>query len=204
MAPPHNFLVVSRAGRCSNSDNIFSYLFINRKGDIMRMTPLLQALVLTAASAALGAHAATTLSKGDQAIVVGMAQANMAEVAAGKIALEKSANADVKKFAQTMIDDHGKALDSVTEVAKAKQVTLPAEPDAAHKAMAAQLQKLSGDAFDKAYMKQAGVADHSKVHAKLMKDEKAAKDPDVKALAAKMLPTVASHLDMAKAAPLAK
>jgi putative membrane protein len=171
----------------------------------MRLTPLLQALVLSAAAgAAFTAHAATTLSKGDQAIVTGMAQANMAEVAAGKMALEKSSNADVKKFAQTMIDDHSKALDSVTALAKSKDLTLPTEPDAAHKAMAARMQKLSGDAFDKAYMKDAGVADHSKVHAKLMQDEKAAKDPDVKALASKMLPTVQSHLDMAKAAPMAK
>ena len=171
----------------------------------MRATTLMKSLILAgAATLALSASAATTLSKGDQTILIGMAQANMAEVAAGKMALEKSSNADVKKFAQTMVDDHSKALDSVTEVAKAKEVTLPTEPDAAHKTMAARLQKMSGDAFDKAYMKEAGVSDHSKVHAKLMKDEKAAKDADVKALAAKMLPTVAAHLETAKAAPMMK
>lgn len=170
----------------------------------MRVTTLMKSLVLAgAATLALSASAAA-LSKGDQTILIGMAQANMAEVAAGKMALEKSSNADVKKFAQTMVDDHSKALDSVTEVAKTKEVTLPTEPDAAHKAMAARLQKMSGDAFDKAYMKEAGVSDHSKVHAKLMKDEKAAKDADVKALAAKMLPTVAAHLETAKAAPMMK
>ena len=171
----------------------------------MRANTVLQSLIIAAlVGTAATAGAATSLSKGDQTIIIGMAQANMAEVAAGKMALEKSSNADVKKFAQTMIDDHSKALDSVTEVAKAKEITLPTEPDAAHKAMAARLQKLSGDAFDKAYMKEAGVADHSKVHAKLKKDETAAKDPDVKALATKMLPTVDAHLQTAKAAPLAK
>jgi putative membrane protein len=171
----------------------------------MRVSTSLKSLCLAAAIVAAGAAgAATTLSKGDQNIVIGMAQANMAEVAAGKMALEKSSNADVKKFAQTMIDDHSKALDSVTELAKAKEVTLPTEPDPAHKAMAARLQKMSGAAFDKAYMKEAGVADHGKVHAKLKKDEMAAKDADVKALAAKMVPTVESHLQMAKAAPAMK
>lgn len=171
----------------------------------MRFNTMMQTLVLAGAvAAATSAGAATTLSKGDQTILVGMAQANMAEVAAGKMALEKSSNADVKKFAQTMVDDHSKALDSVTEVAKAKEVSLPAGPDSAHKAMAARLQKMSGDAFDKAYMQQAGVTDHSKVHAKLKKDEMAAKDPDVKALAAKMLPTVEAHLQTAKAAPITK
>jgi len=171
----------------------------------MRVTTLMQSLILVAAAGmTAGAGAATTLSKGDQSIVTGMAQANMAEVAAGKMALEKSQNADVKKFAQTMIDDHTKALNDVTELAKTKEVTLPSEPDAAHKAMAARLSKLSGDAFDKAYMKEAGVSDHTKVHAKLQKDQTAAKDPDVKALAAKMLPTVDAHLQTAKAAPIAK
>ncbi|HEU5435605.1 MAG TPA: DUF4142 domain-containing protein [Telluria sp.] len=171
----------------------------------MRMNNLLQAMILVAVAATTtAASAATTLSKGDQAIIAGMAQANMAEVAAGKMALEKSQNAEVKKFAQMMIDDHSKALDSVTEVAKAKEVTLPTDVDAPHKAMAMRLSKLSGDAFDKAYMKEAGVADHTKVHAKLKKDETAAKDADVKALAAKMLPTVEGHLQMAKAAPVTK
>lgn len=171
----------------------------------MQVNKLLQAMVLCAvAGIAASAGAATTLSKGDQTIIAGMAQANMAEVAAGKMALEKSQNAEVKKFAQMMVDDHSKALDSVTEVAKAKEVTLPADVDPAHKAMAARLSKMSGDAFDKAYMKEAGVADHTKVHAKLKKDETAAKDPDVKALAAKMLPTVEGHLQMAKASASVK
>lgn len=171
----------------------------------MRINKLMQSLILVAAATmAASAGAATTLSKGDQAILKGMAQANMAEVAAGKMALEKSSNADVKKFAQTMVDDHGKALGSVKEVAQSKEMSLPSEPDAAHKAMAARLEKMSGDAFDKAYMKQAGVADHTKVLAKLKKDEKAAKDADIKALASKMEPTVAAHLDMAKASPLTK
>ena len=60
--------------------------------------------------------------------------------------------------------------------------------------MAAKLSKLDGAKFDKEYMSKAGVADHKMVHAKLKKDEAAAKDADVKALAAKMLPTVEQHL----------
>ena len=143
--------------------------------------------------------AASALSKGDQAIVAGMAQANMAEVAAGKMALEKGQSAEVKTFAQQMIDDHTKALADVTTLAQAKGVTLPTEPDAKHKAMAAKLSKMSGEKFDHAYMQQAGLADHKAVHAKLKKDEAAAKDPEVKALATKMIPTVEQHLQAADA-----
>jgi putative membrane protein len=171
----------------------------------MQVNKLMQSLILVAATGiAASAGAATTLSKGDQTILAGMAQANMGEVAAGKMALEKSQNAEVKKFAQMMIDDHTTALNNVSDVAKAKEVTLPTDTDATHKAMAARLSKLSGADFDKAYMKEAGVADHTKVHAKLKKDETAAKDPDVKGLATKLLPTVDNHLQMAKASAAVK
>lgn len=163
-------------------------------------------------SGAAGASAAAqapmaapgTLSKSDQKILERMAQANMAEVEAGKMAQSKSQDEQVKSFAQQMIDDHGKALADVQQLAQQKGVTLPTEPDAKHKAMAAKLDKMSGAAFDKAYMAQAGVSDHKKVHAMLMKDEKHAKDADVKALAAKMAPVVEQHLKSAEQMHMAK
>jgi putative membrane protein len=64
--------------------------------------------------------------------------------------------------------------------------------------MAADLQKLSGVAFDKAYAKNAGVLDHTKVHAALKNDIASAKDPEIKALVTKLEPIVAQHLEMAK------
>ena len=147
--------------------------------------------------------AATTLSKADQKAVVDMAIANMAEVAAGKMAVAKSQNPQVKAYAQKMIDDHTTALNDVTTLAQAKGVTMPTDLDAPHKAMAAKLDKLSGEAFDKAYMKDAGVTDHTKVHTKLKAMSSKVKDPDVKAAAAKMMPVVDEHLQMAKKPPAA-
>lgn len=141
--------------------------------------------------------AASALSKADQDIVKGMALANIAEIEAGKLALANAQSADVKAYAQQMVDDHTKALADVTTLAQNKGVTLPTEPDAKHKAMAAKLAKTKGDKFDHMYMMHAGVNDHKTVHAKLKKDEQRAKDPDVKALAAKMLPTVEQHLHTA-------
>ena len=137
---------------------------------------------------------AQNLAKSDQQLLQQMAQGNMAEIEAGKIALQKSQNTEVKAFAQQMIDDHTKGLQEVQTVAQNKGVTLPAEPDAKHKAMASKLNGLSGDAFDRTYLSQAGVADHKKTHALVQKVQTSAKDPDVKALGAKLEPTVAQHL----------
>jgi predicted outer membrane protein len=157
------------------------------------------------ASGAAGAAASGgSMAKADQKILMTMAQANMAEIEAGKLAQSKSQNDQVKAFAQQMIDDHTKALSDVQALAQQKGVTLPTEPDAKHKAMAAKLEKMSGDAFDKAYMAQAGVSDHKTVHAMLLKDEKRAKDADLKALAAKMTPVVEQHLKSAQQMPAPK
>jgi len=138
------------------------------------------------------------LSAGDEKAVKDMAQANINEIAAAKIALNKAKSSDVKSFAQKMVDDHGAALTKVQTVAEQKGVTLPTEPDAMHKAMAANLEKQSGDAFDKMYMENAGTKDHQMVLSKLQSDAKMIKDPDVKALADAHTPVVEQHLKSAQ------
>ncbi|EGT5182998.1 DUF4142 domain-containing protein [Cronobacter sakazakii] len=138
------------------------------------------------------------LSAGDEKALKDMAQADINEVAAAKIALEKAQNRDVKAFAQKMVDDHSAALSKVQAVAQQKGVTLPTEPDAKHKAMAAKLEKESGDAFDKQYMENAGTKDHKMVLSKLQSDAKKIKDADVKALADAHTPVVEEHLKSAE------
>ena len=151
-----------------------------------------------AGQSAAGTATGAKLSAGDEKILKDMAMANMAEVEGGKLAQSKSQSSEVKAFGQQMIDDHTANLNEVKALAQARGVTLPTEPDAKHKAMAAKLEKMSGDAFDKAYMKQAGVQDHKTVHAKLMAASKKAKDPEVKALVDKTEPVVAQHLKSAE------
>jgi putative membrane protein len=151
-----------------------------------------------------GATTAGTVSKADQKIIVDLAQGNMAEIELAKLAQSKSQNDQVKTFAQQMIDDHTKALTEVQQLAQSKGVMLSNELDQKHKAELDKLAALSGDAFDRAYMAQAGVSDHKKMHAMLAQDEKRAKDPDVKALAARMLPTVDQHLKSAQQMQMAK
>ena len=157
-----------------------------------------QATADPAQKPAATAPAGGALSKADQKILMDMAQANLAEIEAAKLAQSKSQNDQVKTFAQQMIDDHTKAQADVQQLASAKGVTLPTEPDKKHKAMADKLGAMSGDAFDKAYMAQAGVSDHKKVHSMLASAEKKAKDPDVKALVARIAPTVDQHLKAAQ------
>ena len=138
------------------------------------------------------------LSKSDQKMIMTMAQSNLAEVEMGRMAQNKSQNDQVKNFAQQMIDDHSKALSEVQQVAQARGLTLPTELDRAHRAKADKLGALSGAAFDNAYMAQAGVSDHKKNHSQLRAAQSKARDPDVKALAARTLTIVDQHLNSAQ------
>ncbi|WP_312319815.1 DUF4142 domain-containing protein [Atlantibacter hermannii] len=144
------------------------------------------------------AAANAKLSSGDEQALKDMAQANINEVAAAKIALSKAESSEVKAYAQKMVDDHGSALTKVQAVAKQKGVTLPTEPDAKHKAMAEKLEKQSGDDFDKMYMENAGTKDHEMVLSELKSDAEKIKDPDVKALADAHTPVVEQHLKEAQ------
>ncbi|MBO9513001.1 MAG: DUF4142 domain-containing protein [Variovorax sp.] len=156
------------------------------------------ALALAGALAAGAALGATSLSRTDSDALQSMAQANMAEVEAGQMALKKAQDPKVKQFAQMMVDDHSAGLKDVQQVAQSKGVTLPTEPNKGQKSQADTLSKLEGASFDRQYMEKAGVSDHTKDHDELRTISKNAKDTDVKNLAAKMLPVVDRHLAEAK------
>jgi putative membrane protein len=98
-----------------------------------------------------------------------------------------------------MVDDHTKAGDELKSIAKTKNVMLPSTLDPKHQALHDRLMNLSGDAFDRAYM-QAMVSGHKEVASALQKESKSGKDPEVKAWAAKTLPTVEEHLKEAESA----
>ena len=144
------------------------------------------------------AWAADKLAGADASMLKDIAQANIAEVESGKMALDKSSNAEVKKFAQMMVDDHSKGLADVKTLASAKGTELPDSPDAKHKAVALEFKALSGGMFDSRYVKQAGVGDHEATEKLLKKTQAEAKDADLKALAGKMLPVVQTHLQHAR------
>ena len=162
----------------------------------LAMAPVLAAQETTRPHKA-PATADSKSSTGDSAWVTKVATGGMAEVELGKIATEKAASDEVKKFGQRMVDDHSKANDELKTLAQNKKFTLPTDIDAKHKAERDRLSKLSGAAFDRAYT-QAMVAGHREMANLFRTESTSGKDPDVKAWAAKTLPTVEEHLKMAQ------
>ena len=156
------------------------------------------AAVLTAGIAtSLYAQNDQTTAPADREFMKKAAQANIAEIEAGKLAQSKASSNDIKQFGEKMQQDHGKVLDELQTLAKSKGVALPTETDEKHKALAKRLAATSGKKFDEAYASNAGVADHKEAK-QLFEKAAASKDPDVSAFAKKVLPDIEHHLEMAQ------
>jgi putative membrane protein len=143
------------------------------------------------------AKMSSTKANSDEHFVKEAAVGGMAEVELGKLAADKASSADVKKFGQRMVDDHSKANDELKTLAQNKNITLPTALDAKNQATVDHLSKLTGEAFDRAYM-QTMVKDHQKDVSEFRTQSKSGKDGDVKAWASKTLPTLEEHLKMAQ------
>lgn len=74
----------------------------------------------------------------------------VAEIEAGKMALEKSTAADVKVFAKQMIDDHGKVNAELRSLAERKKLEVEDDASLTDKAKATLLD-LRDASFDPAY-----------------------------------------------------
>jgi putative membrane protein len=141
---------------------------------------------------------ASSLSSMDRKFAITAAQGGMAEVEMSRLALQRASSDAVKQYAQKMIDDHTAANAELMQIASTKGITLPTVPDAKMRAMMAKLEKLSGTAFDHEYVMHAGHKDHAKME-KLFRDQSTrGRDADLKAFAAKTLPVVQQHLQMAR------
>jgi putative membrane protein len=138
------------------------------------------------------------MSAKDKAFFPAAASAGMLEVESSKLALERSQNEDVKKFAQTMVDDHTKAADELKTLAASKNVTLPTAMSKHHQMMYDHLkdEKTAKD-FDSAYQN-VMVVSHKEAVTLFSKVSTDSKDPEVKAWATKTLPTLQHHGAMAK------
>jgi putative membrane protein len=129
-------------------------------------------------------HASTKQIAADHAFMMAAARGDMAEVDLGKLAVQKASSEDVKKFGQRMVDDHSKANDKLEAIAREQHVTLPDTLSAQDKALQARLDKLSGEAFDRAYM------------SAMVRNHRA--NPAVKTFASDTLPMLQAHLKLAR------
>jgi putative membrane protein len=138
-----------------------------------------------------------TIAAADRQWAMKSAQGGIAEVELGKMAEDKAASDQVKDFGKRMVKDHSDANDKLKAIAARNGLDLPAETDAKHKALADRLGKLSGAAFDRAYMSEM-VKEHKHDVDHFRTGTNQLQDPDLKEFASSTLPTLQDHLSEAQ------
>jgi putative membrane protein len=121
------------------------------------------------------------------------AEGGIAEVEAGHLAQDKGNSQQVKDFGAMMVKDHSAANAKLQALAASKTITLPTTSGVEQMAAKTKLKVLSGETFDKSYVK-GQVGAHQDTIALFEKEISSGQDPDAKAFATATLPTVRAHL----------
>lgn len=164
------------------------------------MTPLNRLFVCSTVLGLLcmGTASAADISMGDKRFLKNAAEAGHFEVAGSQLALKKSKDADITRFAKMMTEDHGQANSKLKALAAKKKVELPTEPSLMQQAKIKYLETRDGVKFDQSYANHIGITAHEQA-VKLFEDAaEDAEDAEVKKFAAETLPVLKKHLEEAK------
>jgi putative membrane protein len=130
-----------------------------------------------------------------QAFVEQAVVARAAETEAAQLALRHSQSADVKGFAQQVIDHHPRENADLQTFARTRQIDLPADAEL-RKRTEAQLLQLRGDNFDALYADQQ--ARHYEHSIALFSQAAEEGDAELQAFARAKLPVLKHHLQTAR------
>lgn len=150
----------------------------------------------SADTAKSGAMGPTAPHATDAEFMQSAAHSDQNEIQLSKMALAKGVTGMTKTYADKMIADHTKSSANLKPIAAKAGVTLPTDMDADHKAMAPQMEKLSGKAFETKYVAQM-VADHQKTANTLKAHKTMTKNTALSGWIDTTLPVVEEHLNMA-------
>ena len=164
----------------------------------MKFSTVVMAGLLLAPAASVSAQGVN-----DAQIASIVVTANQVDIDAGKLAKEKSKTKDVQEFAERMIVDHGGVNKSAGDLVKKLGVKPEKNPTSESLQKGgddnlAALKKLSGAAFDQAYV------DHEVAYHQAVLDAvdktliPSASNAELKALLVKVRPAFVAHLEHAK------
>lgn len=125
------------------------------------------------------------------------ANGGMMEVQLSQLALEKNPTPAIREYATMMIEEHKKANDELKALAAQKNITLPTTLGEDKQESYNEMAKLSGDEFNKKYVEMM-LSDHQKTVDMFKEAADDNENADLKAFAAKTLPTLQMHLDKIK------
>jgi putative membrane protein len=184
----------------------------------MRSLPILAAALLAAAAfqsgAALAAasqpgqissvrpgegapdRTAANMDRTDRKFAEAAAQAGLAEIAAGQLALQRSRDPRVRDYAQQLVTDHQAANAQLQRIASAKRIALPTAPSSQQQRELQSLQR-SGS-FDKDFLEQMARAHQKAIDLFGHEVKGRHQDAELKDFAQQTLVHLERHLGMAE------
>jgi len=133
----------------------------------------------------------------DAEFMVKAASGGLLEVELGRMVMQKASSQQVKDFGKMMVEDHTKSNQELKALAAQKNITIPTAVGEEHQEHINQLAGKSGTEFDEEYM-QLMTKDHQEDIDHFSEAAQEAQDADIKAFAAKSLPVLRHHLQMAE------
>jgi putative membrane protein len=145
----------------------------------------------------IGGSANSQLVPEDTSFVHEAAQAGLAEVNMGNLAMQNAQDQNVKPFAQKLVSDHTAANQELQQIAAQKGMQLPSVMDAREMLTIKRLSSLNGTEFDRAFAQDA-VKAHEQAVKLFQQEAQSGQDPELKAFAQKTLQALKEHLAMAR------
>jgi putative membrane protein len=136
------------------------------------------------------------LGDADRAFIKMAASSGQAEIQLGKLAAERADRAEMRDFAKRLERDHTEANLELLKLLDTQHIDVSRDMTS-YQETADRLSKLSGIEFDRAFVQQM-VRDHEETVAKFAAEAKEGHNPELKAYAAKLLPTLQEHLQLAR------
>jgi putative membrane protein len=145
-----------------------------------------------------GINSALGVSPSTPDFIKQVAISDMFEIESSKLAAQK-ADAETKKFASKMVADHTKTSNELKAMVKGvNNAPVPTAMDSSHQSKLDKLKGLSGDQFSKQYRADQ-VAAHKDAVSLFDRYSKGGDNEKLKGWAAKTLPALKHHLEMAEA-----
>jgi putative membrane protein len=126
-------------------------------------------------------------------------EGDLFEIQGGKLALSKSHDPNVQALAQRLIDDHTQSYSEGADLAKSLGIEVPTDPSPTEQWELEELGEMHGAEFNHDYT-ELEVKDHEQDISETQDEIDMGCNPDVKSEAAKDLPMLQMHLQLAEAA----
>jgi putative membrane protein len=134
--------------------------------------------------------------KTSASILAQMHQADLKEIAIGKMAEGKTSSSEVRAYADQLVNDHTNADQMVLAMAQKTGAHLRGAATARSKTDQ-KLSSASGAQFDRMFLEQTS-ADHNKLMSELQQEREDASDDEIEALIDKIMPILQQHHDLAQ------